>query len=87
MLLMKNCVLYTMARDENEDTAIRDHAAFLRERFGAEVHIMTVPFTAVSSTQIRKAFANGEEVPASLLNADVARYAEKYALYRERGLS
>ena len=79
--LMKKCVLYTMARDGGEDAALREHAAYLRDTFGAVVHIMDVPYTTVSSTAIRAALAAEDGAERGLIGENVVHYAREHGLY------
>lgn len=58
-----------------------DKAHFLREKFGAEIVFLNCEYFDVSSTEIRKALENGDEI-LNFVEPEVAEYIQKNNLYR-----
>lgn len=74
--LMKKCVLYSKAREENEYSKLCGHGRYLEEKYGAEIHVMNGTVLEVSSTELRNSEKN------SFIDSRVSDYIKKQGLYK-----
>ena len=79
--LMEKCTVYAMARTDGEKTALEEHAALLKDKYGARIHIMPYDAYEMSSTELRQALKSGETGKYPL-DDGVLAYIRRNGLYR-----
>lgn len=73
--------LCATARHEGEMAQIKQYAQSLKSDYKAECYIENIPVLDISSTQIREAIKNSDDV-SSLLPIKVLKYIERQNLYK-----
>ncbi len=79
--LMRLASILALNRGSVDDDDIALHAAILRDRYDADVKIISMPKMDVSSTKIRKMIAAGEDV-GDMVDGGVRDYIDKNGIYK-----
>ncbi len=79
--IVKKAVLVTVPRDDVSAAMLSEQADKLRQ-FGATCHVVTLPLTPVSSTQIRNIVENGGDL-SDTVPSSVATYILERGLYAD----
>jgi len=81
--VMKLATLVVARRkEEDDDKTVEEQADHLREKFGAKIIELRMDMIDISSTQIRKMVADGEDISA-LVPASVDEYIKQNGLYKK----
>lgn len=78
--IAENAALCCAARHPGEMEKLGKSADILREKYGAECHVVDIPVEEVSSTGVRENIGEGETA-AGLVPAPVLEYIKKNGLY------
>ena len=81
--LLENCKIAAVCRYGKEAS---EQAAVLKAKYGADVEVLPMPQSAISSTEIRDRLKSGEDCK-SALTPSVLEYIESEGLYRDMDIA
>lgn len=79
-LLMKECTILAAVRDDCDQAALKKQIAYLTEKYGANIEILSAPRIDISSTQIREMIAEGKSVRYMMPDSVIA-FIQRNHLY------
>lgn len=81
--ICRDARLLVAAREyAREHTSLSEHAQHIREKFGAQIELISAPLVDISSRHIRALLAAGKKSAAQYLPAAVYEYIQSEGLYR-----
>lgn len=79
--IMKNAIILAAIRNNQSLEELQNKAEELKNRYHAEIHILSNPNIEISSTDIRKRVAEGKSI-RYLVTEKTRKYIEKHNLFR-----
>ena len=80
--LLKTCVILTAFRDGKNKKEMDEQIAYLNEKYGADIHLLSTPNVDISSSEIREKLRRREDV-TDVMPACVYEYILVNQLYGE----
>lgn len=81
--LMKKCSFKAVLRHCDSKTAVKEKIDFLSQKYGADFEIIEAPVIDISSSEIRKAVFDGNDI-SDYVGADVIEIIKKRRLYEAK---
>lgn len=78
--IFQSCTLVAAVRNATSMEAMEAQRNYLEQKWGAKVHLLTMPEIKISSTEIRERLQQGEAV-CGMLSGEVISYIKEKGLY------
>ncbi|MCR5399266.1 MAG: nicotinate-nucleotide adenylyltransferase [Lachnospiraceae bacterium] len=81
-IIMMNAKILTAVRKGQSTEELKDKAAELMRKFGAEIYVLKTPYIDISSTDIRNRIKEGKSIRYMVADRTL-EYIEKHGLYKD----